>query len=69
MAKKTYDLHIEWENEDSFTMTTQYNSGSVFKVVEMDENLTIALIWPHVGKICRLYFNKIMTEIGTEMKA
>ncbi len=68
MASKEYVLKLKWENDDSFKLTTQLDGGTTFTVIEMDENATIHLVWPYADKICRAYFNKIITEIGTEMK-
>jgi len=69
MANHEYELQLKWENGVSFEMTTKYDNGAVFTVVKMDENQSIAILWPYIDKICRSYFNKITGEIGTEMKS
>lgn len=68
MAAHVLKLQFDWENDVSVKRISQLDGGDVMTIVDCDENNHITDIWPHMENICKIYFQKKLTEIGDEMK-
>ncbi len=69
MAEQVRLVRLTWENGEGFKVDTKLDAGAYVTIIEMDENGNIAQLWPHAQKLCETYFERIVTDVGTEMKA
>ena len=67
MAATVIDLRIEWENNNTFHVQSQEDSGPVLTVVKVDENGDVAALWPSLVDLMERHIKGIMARIGTEM--
>ena len=70
MVQQVREIKISWENDDSFKMETQLDSGGWQTIIEMDENGYFNTLWESgVKPLCKEYFEREINKIGAEMKA
>lgn len=70
MAAQIREIKISWENDDSFKLETQLDSGGWQTIIEMDENGYFSNLWEEgVAPLCKHYFEDVINDIGAEMKA
>ncbi len=68
MAEQVRLIRLTWENSVSFKMESKLDEGSYLTIIEMDENGHIAQLWPPAQQLCEKYFERTVTDIGTDMK-
>ena len=68
MAESKITFKIVWENNKSFTMTSQKNEDPSIIIIKMDENSHLNGLWENVASICNSFFSQEITAIGAEMK-
>ena len=61
------EITLKWQNGGYYEMTSKRDQEGNIQVVRMEENGSIATLWPHVSIICQTFFNDVVTEIGNEM--
>lgn len=69
MAQQVRLIRLTWENGVGFKMDTKLGEGSYITIIEMDENGSIAQLWPPAQQLMEKYFEGVVTGVGGEMKA
>lgn len=62
------NLIIRWENDNFFEMKSKKDDEETQTIIRMDENAHLNNLWGSVTKICSSYMDKILGQIGDEMK-
>ena len=59
---------LSWENKKSFTMKAFEDDKTPVIIVKAEEDGCISLLWENLASAARLYFERQLDKIGTEMK-
>lgn len=67
MAAHNYTLIFDWENNVGFKFKAKKDGGNPVIILQMDENAHFTDSRGQLEEICKIYFAKILKEIGDEM--
>lgn len=68
MAVSEFEVKLQWENGNYFSMVTKDEGGEWITDIKVEENGAIADIWSGVQSACLTRFNNKVSSIGKEMK-
>jgi len=68
MSEALKVIKLTWENGKEFKMTCTKDGTDPVIVLHMEENGHLPTLWENAQKICELFFNRLISDIGNEMK-
>ena len=67
MATSEFEIKLEWENGNYFSMATKEEGGEWVTDIKVEENGSISSLWPGAQSACITRFNNKVSSIGKEM--